>query len=56
MSASSPPPSLFGSSQPPHGASKVQAIGSGQALPAAASTRLLDLMYDGFYQIGRAHV
>lgn len=49
MSASSPPPSLFGSSQPPHGASKAQAIGSSQALPAAASTRLLDLMYDGFY-------
>lgn len=47
MSASSSPPSLFGSSRPPQDASAPPK--SGHASVAAASARLLDLMYDGFY-------
>lgn len=48
MSTSSLPPSLFGSSQPPQGTSAPAPV-SAKAPHATGSTRLLDLMYDGFY-------
>lgn len=47
MSAPSTPPSLFGSSRPPQEA--VSPSASIHAMVATAPTRLLDLMYDGFY-------
>ncbi len=48
MSASAHPPSLFGSSQPPQG-TPIQGAAGAQSSAASASSRLLDLMYDGFY-------